>query len=107
MARWAGVIGFAKDTEVEPGVWEETIEERKYKGDAIKMRLLSNLGTNINPQVNVSNQISFIADPYALQNFSCIRYISFMGQLWNVNDITIDERRLIATIGGAYCAGKK
>ena len=32
MAKFYGVIGYAKRVETEPGVWEEVITEREYYG---------------------------------------------------------------------------
>jgi hypothetical protein len=97
------MIGYAEETvETVPGVWEEQITERKYYGDAIRnTRLLQNSG-GINDNVNVSMQISIVADPYANQNFHAIRYIEFMGTNWKITNVEVQYPRLILTIGGLY-----
>ena len=38
MAKYCGIIGFAVDEVVAPGVHEEKIVERKYYGDLIRNR---------------------------------------------------------------------
>lgn len=102
MAKWYGKIGYAENMETEPGVWEEVITEKSYYGDSIRnTRLLQN-SDSINGKVNVGNQISIIADPYANQNFHAIRYVEFMGNLWTVSNAEVQYPRLILTLGGVY-----
>ena len=102
MAKWYGKIGYAENVETESGVWEEVITEKSYYGDSIRnTRLLQN-SDSINGKVNVGNQISIIADPYANQNFHAIRYVEFMGNLWTVSNAEVQYPRLILTLGGVY-----
>ena len=102
MAKWYGKIGYAENVETEPGVWEEVITEKSYYGDSNRnTRLLQN-SDSINGKVNVGNQISIIADPYANQNFHAIRYVEFMGNLWTVSNAEVQYPRLILTLGGVY-----
>jgi hypothetical protein len=102
MSRWYGKIGYAENVEYEPGNWDEEITERPYYGDAYRnTRLLQNSdGTNDN--INIANQISIVADPYANQNFHKIRYVEFMGQRWKVTNVEEQRPRLILTVGGLY-----
>lgn len=100
--KWCGMIGYANTKETEPGVWKELITERKYCGDVIRnFRKLQSSG-NVNDNINVSNQISIIADPYATQNFHSIRYLIYMGTRWKVTDVEIQYPRLLLTLGGVY-----
>ena len=100
MAKWRGKIGYADNVETEPGVWEEVITERKYYGDSIRnTRVLQN-SDNINSNVNVGNQISIVADPYANQNFHMMRYVEFMGNYWKITNVEVQYPRLILTVGG-------
>lgn len=102
MAKWYGVIGFAETVETEPGVWKEEIIQRTYYGDIIRnFRKLENSG-GVNDNINISNEISVVADPYANKNFYLIRYVSFMGTKWKVNNIEVQYPRLILSIGGVY-----
>lgn len=101
MAKWCGMIGFADgQVEVRPGVWQEQIVEKRYYGDHYRnTRLLQNSG-GINDNINIANQISIIADPYANQNFHSIRYVEFMGSKWKVTNVEVQYPRLILAIGG-------
>lgn len=102
MAKFYGNIGFAETVETEPGVWVEEMTVRPYYGDLVRnTRRLENSG-GVNDNVNISNEISIIADPYANHNFHSIRYIEFMGAKWKVSNIEVQYPRLILTIGGVY-----
>ena len=102
MAKFYGNIGFAETVETEPGVWVEEMTVRPYYGELVRnIRRLENSG-GVNDNVNISNDISIIADPYANHNFHSIRYIEFMGAKWKVSNIEVRYPRLILTIGGVY-----
>lgn len=102
MAKWYGLIGYAEDVETEPGIWEEQFTERYYFGDSIRnTRMLQN-SSGVNDNVNVGNQISIVADPYANQNFHLMRYVEFMGTKWKVSTVDVQYPRLILTIGGVW-----
>ena len=102
MAKFYGAIGYAENVETEPGIWEERITERSYYGDLI--RNVRNLQTSdsVNDDVNISNEISIIADPYAEQNFHKMRYVEFMGTKWKISSVEVLYPRLRLTVGGVY-----
>lgn len=101
--KWFGKIGYEVTAETRPGVWTPTITEREYYGDVFKnSSRLSQSSDSTNDDVNVSNQISIVADPFAYQNFHAIRYVEFMGALWKISNIDVQPPRLILTIGGVY-----
>lgn len=105
MSKWYGKIGYAVTVEKIPGVWEEDITERSYYGDTYRnTRLLQNSG-GVNDNVNIGNQISIVADPYANQNFHAMRYVEFMGTNWKITNVEVQYPRLILTIGGVYNDG--
>ena len=102
MAKFYGTIGYVKTVETEPGMWEEQKTERQYSGELVKntRRLESSGGVNDN--INISNEVSIVADPYAYENFHAMRYIKFMGAKWKINNVEVRYPRLILTIGGVY-----
>lgn len=106
MARWCGKVGYVlEQTEIKPGIWKDTIEERIYKGDAIKLTSRwSGNSDSINDDVTIDNQISIVADPFAYQNFTSMKYVEFMGAKWKITNIEVQRPRLILTIGGLYNA---
>ena len=102
MAKYFGKIGYAEQVETAPGVWEEQITERQYYGDVVRnIRKLESSG-DINDNINVSMEISIVADPYAIQNFHAMRYVEFMGSLWKITSVEVNYPRLILSIGGVY-----
>lgn len=103
MAKFYGIIGFAITKETRPGVWEEVIEERPYYGDL--NRCISNYDSNAsstNDNLRFNNSLSIIADPFANENFSHIKYASFMGAKWKVSSVEVQYPRLVLTFGGVY-----
>ena len=102
MAKWYGAIGYAETVEVRPGVKEEQITELNYFGDLVRnsRRLMST--DQLNDNINVANEISILADPFAEQNFHNIRYVEFMGAKWKISNVDVQRPRLILTLGGLY-----
>ena len=102
MAKWYGKIGYANLEETAPGVWTEQITERSYFGDVIRNNRKLQSSEHLNDDINVSNEISIVADPYAIDNFHSMRYIEFMGTRWKVSNIDVQYPRLILSLGGVY-----
>lgn len=102
MAKFYGEIGYVETTETEPGIWVENIVKRNYYGDLIRnTRSLVSSG-NVNDNINISNEISILADPYANEHFHSMRYVEFMGAKWKITNVEVKYPRLILTIGGLY-----
>lgn len=104
MAKWYGKIGYVKTAETTPGKWEEVATEVYYAGDVITNPTITlENGEGINNNINVTNQISVIADPYAFENLNFMKYIEFYGVLWNIKSVSVAERpRLLISLGGEY-----
>lgn len=102
MAKFYGKIGYAETAETTPGVWTQRLIERYYRGDIRRMVKRFEDGEKINDDLNVSNEISIISDPYAEQHFHQIRYVAWAGALWEVKSVTVERPRLRLTIGGVY-----
>lgn len=103
MAKWYGKIGFSAGTvEKTPGVWKDEIVERSYYGDLVRNSRRLQSSDKVNDDLNISNQLSIVADPYANENFHAIRYANFMGTKWKVTDVEVQYPRLILTLGGEW-----
>lgn len=103
MTKFSGLIGFADTSETSPGVWEETVIERSYKGDIIRNNIRWNTVDKVNSDVTLNNSFSIVGDPYMFENIGLIRYIKFRGSKWQVTDIDINQRpRIILSVGGIY-----
>ena len=103
--RFFGKVGFMITVETKPGVWEEQITEGNYYGDVTRASRRFEASTDkLNDDLNVSNEISIVADAFAIQNFQQIRYVEWMGVKWKVPTVTLDpdRHRLNLTVGGVY-----
>ena len=102
MARFCGKIGYAVQSETAPGVWTESITERIYYGDEIRnARRLQNSG-NQNDDIEITNRLSIIADPFAYENFHAMRYVIYMGSKWKITEVEVLRPRLTLSLGGLY-----
>lgn len=102
MAKWYGVIGYVKTVETVPGIHEEQTVERSYYGEVIRNTRRLESSEHLNDNINISNEISILADPYAINHFYSIRYIEFMGAKWKVTNVDVQYPRLKLTLGGLY-----
>lgn len=99
--KFYGAVGYVTTVETSPGVWEEQIVERMYSGDISSVRRRLE-GQKVNDDVNISNQISIVADPFAFENFTAIRYVTWFSQKLKVTNITVEPPRMIFEVGGLY-----
>ena len=102
MAKFYGKIGYAETFKTAPGVYEDAITEREYFGDLIRNTRRLQSSDKVNDDINISNEISIVSDPFAIQNFHSMRYVEFMGAKWKITNVEVQYPRLILTIGGLY-----
>ena len=98
MAKFYGKIGYAVRMEIRPGVWDDEITEREYFGDLLRNTSRYQTSDKLNDDVNISNEISIVADPFAYQNFHAMRYVEFMGAKWKISSVEVQYPRLILTV---------
>ena len=102
MAKFYGKIGYAETKETKPGVWVEQITERSYYGDITRNSRRLQSAEQLNDDININNEIRIVADPYAIDNFHSMRYVTFMGAKWKITNVEVSYPRLILTLGGLY-----
>lgn len=102
MARFYGRIGYGETLETVPGVWKDQIVERSYYGDVVRNVRNLHEGENLNFDLSLQNEISIVADAYANNHFSAIRYVEWMGALWTVTSVTVQSPRLLLRLGEVY-----
>lgn len=102
MAKFYGAIGYSVTEETNPGVWEEKITEHFYYGELIRNTRKLQSTDQLNDNINVANEISIIADPFANENFHSMKYVEFMGAKWKITSVEVQFPRLILTVGGVY-----
>lgn len=100
--KWYGKIGYRDNMEVEPGVWEDKVTEVNKFGDLLRNYKSDQQGNKINEDITVSNKISVVADPYLMESFHKIVYITFGGAKWKVSSVEAQYPRLIITLGSLY-----
>lgn len=103
MAKFYGPIGYAKSVEVTPGVWRDEITEHNCTGEILKSSTRwTSSSDSTNDDLTLNNQISILADPYACQNSSWMKYVRYMGINWKITNVEVQYPRLILTVGGVY-----
>ena len=102
MAKFYGVIGYAKRVETKPGVWTEEIIEREAYGDLLQNTHKIKTSGSVNDNIDLAQDISIVADPYATENFRSMRYVEHMGTKWKITLVKPQYPRLILTTGGVY-----
>lgn len=109
MAKYYGMIGFGKTQETDPvnhpGVMEVVITERPYYGDIISNNRRYEKGDGLNDNLNIRNEFSIVADPFAFENFADMRYITWLGSKWKITDVKVDFPRMTLSVGGIYNDG--
>lgn len=102
MAKWHGKIAYRVESETSPGVWKPTMVIKEYKGDLTRNSRRLDM-QYVNPDLNISNDISIIADAFANFNFHKMVWVEFRGVKWKITSVDASEPpRLKLTIGGLY-----
>lgn len=103
MGKYYGNVGYGISEEVKPGVWKNKIITKAHKGDVLRnLSSRQRSSGNLNDDVEISNEISILADPFANENFSNIKFVEYMGARWKVTKVDVQPPRLILSLGGVY-----
>lgn len=102
MSKFYGKVGFVKDMEVTPGVWQHVTTERNYYGDVIRLDRRWDKANEVNDHITLSEEINIVADTYLLDNLSYIKYVEVYGSKWKVSTITPAYPRIRLALGGEY-----
>lgn len=102
MPRFIGNVGFSKSELTSPGVYEDTIELRRYKGDVIRNNATINTDDDLGGDISISHSVSIIGDEYAWFHPNAIRFVEWAGGFWVVRTVQLSRPRLILGLGGVY-----
>lgn len=105
MARYCGKIGFATQVETKPGIWEDVIEDRVYKGDVLRNSRRNENSSGINDNFALSNSFSIISDAYLYSHIPAMRYLEYLGSKFKIVSADIDRPRVTIGVGGVYVSG--
>lgn len=100
--KFYGPLGFAESVEGPVGVFIDKITEYTYYGDVIRIVNHTQGAEKANDDIKMNNQISVLVDPYALENFANLRYVTFNNSKWEVSAVELAYPRLIISFGGLY-----
>ena len=102
MAKFFGEIGFATQVETSPGIWEDQIVEKQYYGDVFRESRRFSTTDQVLDKINLSNQISILADGYVVDNIQNLRYVRWLGGLWKISYVELKFPRLVLDMTGVY-----
>lgn len=103
MAKYYGYIGYGKTYEEGGSTWEENIIEKPARGDILKSRIRNDTTSEqLLDDFHVNEELSIVADAFAIKNFHRIKYVTLYGAKWKVTSATVNFPRLSLTIGGLY-----
>ena len=102
MPKYYGNVGYVEFVEESPGMFVEHIVERPYYVDVNRNISIWEPTENLTDDVKLNNEISIVADPYALDHYANIRYVTFNNSKWKVSAITVNFPRIVLNIGGLY-----
>jgi hypothetical protein len=106
MAKFYGPVGYVITEESDPinhpGVYNTTTEVRYVYGDYKQKRSNVKSSDQVNDDVEMLGEISFIGDEFALAHFAHIRFVKYLGVKWKVTSVSSRPPRLILSLGGVY-----
>lgn len=103
--KFCGNIGFKETLEIPEGsgIYRNVITEKgPYYGDILKNYKSWQTTNNHNDDSEISNTISIVSDPYALNAIGAMKYVVWLGQKFKIKSISVEFPRLVLTIGGLY-----
>lgn len=102
MSKACGMIGFAEQIELRPGIYVDNITERRYMFEVLRNTARFQSGDQVNDDLTISNRISIIVDSYAKEHAGVARYVQCLGTRWKITAIEVQFPRLILDLGGVY-----
>lgn len=102
MAKVYATIGYAETSEIRPGVWCDNFMERSYYGDLTRSYIKYIETDKVNDDIDISNELSIVADTFAYNKFHLMRYVVIGSAKWKVKSIEVAYPRMKLTLGGVY-----
>lgn len=99
--RFFSGIGFGFP-ERKNGVTEDVITERRYTGEVVQNTQTMSVSGSVLTENTFQTTISVVADAYALENYTAIKYVRWAGSLWTVRSVQTRRPRLLLMIGEVY-----
>lgn len=100
--RYSGMIGYAVQTEISPGIWEDTITEVPKLGDVVQRTEVLGSDDSVLPQYRTTTSISVLSDGVLKENYENLRYVTHLGKRWTIASAVFEPPRLVLYIGEVY-----
>lgn len=97
--RYSGKLGVAQQTEVSPGVWEETITELDVLGTVQQRSEVLTTSDAVLPRYTTTTSISLLRPD---GDNSMLRYITYKGTRWMTNNIVSQYPEIVIYISEEY-----
>ena len=103
MARYSGLVGFrTEDVEKAPGIFTQAFVEKPMRGEVVTSRKQYIQGNQAYDDSELSNQISLVGSQFSYENYTNIKYLTYLGRKWKVISAAVEHPRIIVTLGGLY-----
>ena len=102
MPKYYGSLGISTQVETSPGVWKPAIVDHPVYGDFVRDNRNNLKSEQVNDNVKINNQISIVMDPYVMENYSSIVYITYIGAKWRISTVEVKYPRLLLSMGELY-----
>jgi hypothetical protein len=100
--RYSGKLGIVEQTEVRPGIWEETVTEVPVLGTTRQATATLDSADRILPDLGTTTSITVPARGVGPVDNSNIRYITHKGSRWQIRSIVDEPPRIVIYIGEKY-----
>lgn len=104
MSKFYGKIGFAYTVEDPPGsaIWVGKETERQYYGDIVRNSSRWQGTDKVNDDLVFNDNFSILADPFAIDHWSSIRWVEYLGVKWKATSVEPQYPRIVISVGGVY-----
>lgn len=100
--RYSGKLGIVQQTEVRPGIWEETVTEVSALGTVRQTTEALDGSDAVLPRYRTTTSVSVSARGVGPIDNSDIRYITFKGKRWQIATIVDEPPKIVIYIGEVY-----
>ena len=106
MARFYGAVGFIETVDDGTGIWPEKETVRYYYGDLNNnvRRWTDQNERSANSDISLNNNVSILADKFAYENLSAMKWVEFLGAKWEITSAEIDYPRITLFFGSRWNA---
>jgi hypothetical protein len=100
--RYSGALGIVEQSEVRPGIWEETVTEVPVLGTVRQATAALDGTDQVLPQYSTTTSVTVPARGVGPLDNSSIRYVTYKGDRWQISSIVDEPPRIVLYIGEKY-----